>query len=106
MSFRPIAIGATVSTGIACVVLIADITSHPVSSDPQQVHHNDIEVKNFALAFGTILFSFGGAPAFPTIQHDMRVTSDFPKAVFFGFIRKFTTRIGSSSLMMQHNDTV
>jgi len=37
------------------------------------------------MAFGTMFYSFGGAQAFPTIQHDMNNSSDFPKTVSLGF---------------------
>ncbi|KAF6025922.1 hypothetical protein EB796_015771 [Bugula neritina] len=83
--FWPIAVGATVATAIACGFLIAAIVSYSSTNLPSKVTHTPIDVKSFALAFGTILFSFGGASAFPTIQHDMGVTTDFPRAVFLGF---------------------
>ena len=38
------------------------------------------------LAFGTILFSFGGASTFPTIQTDMKKASRFPLSVVFAYI--------------------
>ena len=38
------------------------------------------------VAFGTILFSFGGASTFPTIQTDMRKASRFPLSVFWAYI--------------------
>ena len=37
-------------------------------------------------AFGTILFSFGGASTFPTIQTDMRKASKFPLSVLWAYI--------------------
>lgn len=61
------------------------MATFPWADVPSKVTHNEVDLRKFALAFGTILFSFGGAPAFPTIQHDMRVTADFPKAIFLGF---------------------
>ena len=38
------------------------------------------------VAFGTILFSFGGASTFPTIQTDMKKSSRFPLSVFWAYI--------------------
>ena len=38
------------------------------------------------VAFGTILFSFGGASTFPTIQTDMKRSSRFPLSVFWAYI--------------------
>lgn len=40
----------------------------------------------FPLAFGTILFSFGGASTFPTIQTDMKKCSKFPISVFWAYV--------------------
>ena len=65
--------------------MLASIATFPTAEVPSEVTHNEVDIKTFALAFGTILFSFGGAPAFPTIQHDMKVTTDFPKAILLGF---------------------
>lgn len=87
--YRPIAVGATVATGIACVFLVAAIATYPDAQVPSKVTHTSVGVLDFALAFGTILFSFGGAPAYPTIQHDMRVSTDFPKSLTLGFICKY-----------------
>ena len=39
-----------------------------------------------SVAFGTIIFSFGGAATFPTIQTDMKRGSKFPLSVFFAYI--------------------
>lgn len=38
------------------------------------------------VAFGTILFSFGGASTFPTIQTDMKKSSRFALSVFWAYI--------------------
>ena len=38
------------------------------------------------VAFGTILFSFGGASTFPTIQTDMKKSSKFPQSVFWAYV--------------------
>ena len=38
------------------------------------------------VAFGTILFSFGGASTFPTIQTDMKKSSRFPLSIFWAYI--------------------
>ena len=39
----------------------------------------------FSLAFGTILFSFGGASIFPTVQTDMKKSSRFPLSVVWAY---------------------
>lgn len=38
------------------------------------------------IAFGTILFSFGGASTFPTIQTDMKKSSKFPLSVLWAYV--------------------
>ena len=43
---------------------------------------------SFSLAFGTMLFAFGGTAAFPTIQNDMKKPQGFPKAVLIAYIGK------------------
>ncbi len=53
--------------------------------------HQSVGVFLFAMylclvAFGTILFSFGGASTFPTIQTDMRKASKFPLSVFWAYV--------------------
>ncbi|KFM73288.1 Proton-coupled amino acid transporter 3, partial [Stegodyphus mimosarum] len=82
--FWPAAIGALVTTTLACILLIAALvkeerksTSHPEYPPPT--------VMSFFLAFGTILFAFGGASTFPTFQNDMRDRTQFPKAAIIGF---------------------
>lgn len=44
--------------------------------------------KDFFLAFGIIMFAFGGATTFPTIQNDMADKSKFNKSVQYGFLGK------------------
>ena len=45
---------------------------------------------NYFLALGTLLFAYGGHPAFPTVQHDMRRPSDFNKSSFAAFTILFS----------------
>ncbi|CAH0716690.1 unnamed protein product, partial [Brenthis ino] len=41
---------------------------------------------DFFLAFGIIMFSFGGASTFPTIQNDMSDKTKFNKSLQYGFV--------------------
>ncbi|KAF7639355.1 Aa_trans domain-containing protein [Meloidogyne graminicola] len=45
----------------------------------------DFRFTNFFLAVGTLLFAYGGHPAFPTIQNDMRKPEDFDKSSLLSF---------------------
>ncbi|KAI6230732.1 Transmembrane amino acid transporter protein [Aphelenchoides fujianensis] len=46
----------------------------------------DFHPVNYFLALGTLIFSFGGHAAFPTIQHDMRRPAEFTKSTVLAFI--------------------
>ena len=52
--------------------------------------HSSPTMKNFFLGFGAILFSFGGASTFPTIQNDMREPRKFPVSVIVAYVGKKT----------------
>jgi len=65
------------------------------------VSHRNPTFGNFFDAFATILFSFGGASAFPTFQVDMRIPEKFPKAVVIGITSKSVFYI-SKHLLQTH----
>lgn len=52
-------------------------------TDP--VRHEIHGFHDFFLAFGTLLFAFGGASTFPTIQNDMEDKNKFSKSVMIAF---------------------
>ncbi|RUS91106.1 hypothetical protein EGW08_001131 [Elysia chlorotica] len=81
--FWPIAVGATVATSIACIIIIANIAVDAENAPP--TFHPDIDVKDFFMAFGTICFAFGGHPGFPTFQADMKEPQKFGKAIFLAY---------------------
>ena len=60
--FRPIAVGATLSTGIACVLILIQVL-HDNETAPA-VRHTPTKM--------TIVFSLSGHPAFPTLITDMK----------------------------------
>ncbi|KAI8791411.1 amino acid transporter ANTL1-like isoform X2 [Biomphalaria glabrata] len=82
--FWPIAIGATVATSIACCVVIANVVID--SKTLPEAYHPNVEFKTFAFALGTICFAYGGHPAFPTFQADMRNPEKFGLAIFISYM--------------------
>ncbi|XP_047477139.1 amino acid transporter AVT1B-like isoform X1 [Penaeus chinensis] len=74
---------AVISTAVACIVIfiqiLVEIENH---EDP---FYQNPTISTFALGFGAILFAFGGASVFPTIQNDMGDRTQFGKSVVVGF---------------------
>lgn len=81
---RPVAVGATLATAVACVLLVIKVAMEDGAWDP--VLHSTTEFEPFFMAFGTIVFAFGGHPAFPTFQTDMKKPGDFKWAVLLGYL--------------------
>uniref|UniRef100_A0A2C9K492 Amino acid transporter transmembrane domain-containing protein n=1 Tax=Biomphalaria glabrata TaxID=6526 RepID=A0A2C9K492_BIOGL len=82
--FWPIAVGAVVATSVACCVILANIAEDSKTLPP--AFYPKIDFKGFFFAFGTICFAFGGHPAFPTFQADMRNPEKFGKAIFIAYM--------------------
>nr|XP_039263903.1 amino acid transporter AVT1E-like isoform X2 [Styela clava] len=74
-------IAACASIVAAFFVFGSMITSTSNQSSPE---HAEPQWSLFLSAAGTILFSFGGASCFPTIQLDMRRPSKFPISAIIG----------------------
>ncbi|XP_045125205.1 amino acid transporter AVT1B-like [Portunus trituberculatus] len=74
---------AVVATLMAVVVIVVQIFLSEDTLDPPQ--YSNPTVASFSLGFGSILFAFGGAAVFPTIQNDMSDRSQFWKSVIIGF---------------------
>lgn len=49
--------------------------------------------QDFFMAFGTIMFAFGGASTFPTIQNDMADKTKFGKSLHYSFLGKLQNNI-------------
>ncbi|XP_064594698.1 uncharacterized protein LOC135461499 [Liolophura sinensis] len=82
-----IAIGATAATSVACVVLFSNMIydgTHRKDAGP--VRHSSSSFIDFFMAFGTICFAFGGHPAFPTFQTDMKKQKNFGRAVLLAYL--------------------
>ena len=93
--FRLIAIGASAGTVLAVLCTIIGLAT--ADNAPDNVIHSSPEWKNFFLGFGAILYSFGGASIFPTIQHDMVEPKKFPIAVILAYLGKCLCRKDSKS---------
>ncbi|GFG32693.1 hypothetical protein Cfor_05159 [Coptotermes formosanus] len=81
---RAVGIGALLTTAFACIFIFAQIVKDGLDLT-ESVKHNSHGFRSFFLAFGTILFSFGGASTFPTIQNDMVQKRKFSTSVIIGF---------------------
>ena len=94
--YRPLAIGALVTTATACTLCMVQLTLDYKNNDVDLTqcksnHSNDAtftphypkhEVEDYFMAFGSIMFAFGGASTFPTIQADMKDKSKFKFAAY------------------------
>ncbi|XP_076030196.1 uncharacterized protein LOC143018587 [Oratosquilla oratoria] len=74
---------AVCSTVLCCLVIFIElILEAPRFEVPK---HPNPTFASFSLGFGAILFSYGGASVFPTIQNDMGDRSQFWKSVTAAF---------------------
>ena len=74
--FRPIAIGALLTTVLACTLILVRVLMD-YSSKKEDVDYGSPSLLGTFKAFATIMFVFGGASTFPTIQADMREPNKF-----------------------------
>ena len=101
---RPLAIGALLTTITACTLCIVqiildtktnhvDLTKCPPThgNDPSTTfikHYPDLTFEAYFMAFGSIMFAFGGASTFPTIQADMKDKSKFKFSAYIAMAGK------------------
>ncbi|XP_074604699.1 uncharacterized protein LOC141857999 [Brevipalpus obovatus] len=83
--FWPAAAAALGTTSIAVILLLIDM-SIEMSALPELPEVSTPTISTISLAFGTILFAYGGTAAFPTFQNDMKDKSKFSIAVCIGFL--------------------
>ena len=82
--FWAVAITATVTTILACICMFSQSVldgNHKSGRVPHRIH----DFHEFFLAFGTLLFAFGGASTFPTIQNDMKDKKKFSTSLCIAF---------------------
>lgn len=80
--FWHVSVLALVATLAAVLVVVVKVLVEDQLYEPQ---HPPPTFSSFFLGFGTIMFSYGGAVTFPTIQNDMSDRSKFPLAVIIAF---------------------
>lgn len=79
------------TTTIAVVLILIEccIAYYSQDSDKQIPVHKQfkpLQAEPVFLAFGTVMFAYGGTASFPTFQNDMKDKRKFPKSVLIGFI--------------------
>lgn len=82
--FWAVGVGATLTTSCACVLIFTQICMDGLTA-VEPVRHITHNFHDFFLSFGTLLFAFGGASTFPTIQNDMEKKEKFSSSVGIGF---------------------
>ncbi|CAA22315.1 Amino acid transporter transmembrane domain-containing protein [Caenorhabditis elegans] len=85
MDFWQLAVISAVSSTIAAGLIVFGASWDMTSCVPYR-QMPSLEAKQFTLAYGTIVFAFGGHGAFPTIQHDMAMPHQFNKSVISSYI--------------------
>merc|ERR1719447_786243 len=85
--FWPIAVGALITTCIACLLVIINCILD--GTQLEEVKYPAPTMVGFFKAFGSIMFAFAGASTFPTIQADMKNRSQFNYAAVFAILILF-----------------
>ncbi|CAD5213192.1 unnamed protein product [Bursaphelenchus okinawaensis] len=77
-------VAGMMSTVVAvCLIMVGAKNDYEVCN-PER-HEPTFNIFNLFVAFGTVVFTFGGHSAFPTIQHDMKRPSQFTKSSIVAF---------------------
>ncbi|KAG8295869.1 amino acid transporter AVT1C-like [Homalodisca vitripennis] len=82
--FWIVGFGAVLATFVGCILIFCQTVIDGIHLT-EPVPHNSHSINGFFYAFGTILFSYGGAATFPTIQNDMAHREKFPISAAIGF---------------------
>ena len=84
--FRGTALGATMATLTASLLVLVSILKD--EHKYTVVQHETVDIVSFFTAFGTMAFSYGGHPVFPTVQADMKRPKNFGTACIIGYSSK------------------
>ncbi|GMR54212.1 hypothetical protein PMAYCL1PPCAC_24407 [Pristionchus mayeri] len=76
---------AMCSTCVAVILMIVGII-HDWGKCAPEVDFPPVVFNKFFLAYGTIMFAYGGHSVFPSFQHDMKTPKDFATSVISGYI--------------------
>lgn len=80
--FSYVGVIAFLGTVIACVLYFIEMMNE---IRPFVFRYGIHGFKDFFLSFGTIMFAFGAASSFPTIQNDMADKTKFGKTIYWSF---------------------
>ncbi|KAI5730633.1 hypothetical protein M8J76_015840 [Diaphorina citri] len=80
-----IGIGALLTTTISCCFILTQILMDGLHQAGDFPPHNTHSLRDFFLGFGILMFTFGGASTFPTIQNDMTHRTQFPRSIVMAF---------------------
>nr|CDJ97216.1 Amino acid transporter domain containing protein [Haemonchus contortus] len=85
MHFWQVAVFSALSSSIAvCLLVIGFVHDAPVCG--QDTSYRAFDLRNFFMAYGTMVFAFGGHAVFPTIQNDMRKPRLFTRSVWVAYV--------------------
>ena len=87
-SGRQASVLAVISTFLAIGIIIYQLIA--VNMTKSVDRDRPLGIETFSLGFSTILFSFGGASAFPTLQNDMENRNEWWKSVTIAFVGQST----------------
>uniref|UniRef100_A0A1I7VR81 Aa_trans domain-containing protein n=1 Tax=Loa loa TaxID=7209 RepID=A0A1I7VR81_LOALO len=77
---------AMITTALALIMVMIGAVMDYSTCAPERAINKNIVPSNYFLALGTILFSYGGHAAFPTILHDMRKPYHFTRSSVMAFV--------------------
>lgn len=92
--FWPIAVGALVTTLIACTLTFTRIFIEDARCTAREPEFPSPDTFGFFKAFSSIMFAFSGASTFPTIQADMKDRNLFPRAATAALLILFVLYFG------------